>query len=98
MTNSLLDYSLDYSSTAQLDSMADSLRLTGRQFYQHMRDDLRKGARSGELEPQKFSAANRATWPEAVKTFEASPDGERMVPGGTDGNRLDYLVRHGSEI
>ncbi len=98
MTNSLLDYSLDYSSTAQLDSMADALRLTGRQFYQHVRDDLRKSARSGDLEPQKFSAASRATWPEPVKAFAAGSDNELMIPGGKEGNRLDYLVRHGDDV
>ena len=98
VTNSLLERSLDYFSPAQLDAMSKSLEITGKEFYQHMREDLKREAGSGHVEPRKYSAANREAWPEPVLNFAASDDPEAYVRGGDQGNRLDYLVRHGQEI
>ena len=95
ITTSLLDRSLEYSSTAELDAVSKSLQLTGREYYQHMRDDLRKQALAGEVQPQKYLAG---MGPDAVRSFAQSDEPERFAYGGTDGNRLDYFVRHGSEI
>ena len=96
ITTSLLDRSLEYSSTAELDAVSKSLQLTGHEYYQHMRDDLRKQARAGEVQPQKYAAG---TGPDAVRAFAQSEEPERCCDyAGTDGNRLDYFVRHGDEV
>ena len=41
---------------------------------------------------------DRASWPDEVKAFSGGLEGDRLVLSGEDGNRLDYLVRHGNEI
>ncbi len=98
ITTSLLEYSLEYSSTAELDTLAQSLRLTGREFYKHVRDELRQNAASGLARPDKFTAAGRASWPEAVRAFASSDESERFIRSGEEGNRVEYLVRHGEDI
>jgi two-component system, NtrC family, nitrogen regulation sensor histidine kinase NtrY len=98
LTNSLLENSLDYSSPAQLDGISKSLELTGREFYQHMREDLKRQATSGRRQPFKYAAANREAWPDWVASFADGDDPEAFVPTADQGNRLNYLVRHGEEI
>src|ERR1700730_15997971 len=98
ITTSLLEYSVEYSSTTELDTIAKSLLLTGREYYQHMSDDLKKSAASGERQPEKFVSSDRARWPEEVKAFAAGDEPEGFAHAGTQGNRLDYLVRHGDEV
>lgn len=95
ITTSLLDRSLEYSSTAELDTLAKSLQTTGREYYVHMREELKKQAASGALQPQKYADG---TGSEAVRAFAQSGDSDRFVTAGSEGNRLDYLVRHGDEV
>jgi two-component system nitrogen regulation sensor histidine kinase NtrY len=98
ITNSLLEYSLDYTPTGQLDQVARSLELTARQYYQHMEDDLQRSARNGERKPMIYAFAARAGWPEAVKDFAAGGAQERFARAGTGGDRLDYLVRRSDDV
>ncbi|MBV9507239.1 MAG: HAMP domain-containing protein [Acidobacteriia bacterium] len=98
ITNSLLEYSLEYSSTAQLDELADSLRVATREYYQHMRDGLRKSAERGELKPEQYASKDQAHWPERVKAFAATGKTEWFEPAGTEGDRLQYLVRRGDDV
>jgi nitrogen fixation/metabolism regulation signal transduction histidine kinase len=102
ITTSLLEFSLEFSSTTQLDNIAKSLQRTGHQFYQHVRDDLRQQAGRppgpGALEPRKYTPAERANWPPQVKAFAEGEEPELFLPAGPEGDRLDYLVRHGSEV
>jgi len=102
ITTALLEFSLDFSSTTQLDNIAKSLQRTGHEFYQHVRDDLKQQAGRppgpGALEPRKFTAAERATWPPEVKAFAEGGEPEQFLPAGHEGDRLDYLVRHGGEV
>jgi nitrogen fixation/metabolism regulation signal transduction histidine kinase len=98
ITTSLLEYSVEYSSTTELDAIAKSLLLTGREYYQRMSDDLKRSAASGERQPEKFVSSERGRWPEEVKAFAAGDEPEGFAHAGTQGNRLDYLVRHGDEV
>ncbi|MGD0498785.1 MAG: HAMP domain-containing sensor histidine kinase [Bryobacteraceae bacterium] len=98
VTTSLLELSVSYSSTGQLDALSKSLENTGREFYQRARADLKQRALAGELEAKKYAPADRANWPEAVKTFAEGDQPEAFAPGGREGNRLDYMVRRGDEI
>jgi two-component system, NtrC family, nitrogen regulation sensor histidine kinase NtrY len=98
VTNSLLEQSLDYFSPAQLDGVSKSLEVTGHEFYQHVCDDLKRDAASGRLHPVKYSAVNRETWPDWVASFADGDDPEAYTCTADQGNRLDYLVRHGGEI
>jgi nitrogen fixation/metabolism regulation signal transduction histidine kinase len=98
VTTSLLEYSLHYSTVGQLDEISKSLQLISHDYYQHMREDLKRQAEHGEVQPQKFAVSKSSTWPEAVKAFAAAGEAERFAPSGSDSDRLDYLVRHGDEI
>jgi nitrogen fixation/metabolism regulation signal transduction histidine kinase len=94
VTTFLLDISLEYSSTDQLKAIATSLEATGKEFYH----DLKQRAEAGQMDPRKFLPADRANWPDAVKTFADGDQPEEFVRAGQQGDRLDYLVRRGDEI
>ena len=94
----LLDVSLEYSSTDQLNAVSTSLETTGKEFYQRASADLKRRAQSGEIDPAKFQPAARSTWPDAVKAFADGDQPDQFVRSGHEGDRLDYLVRHGGEV
>ena len=94
ITSAGSQYLLDFSTTGELDTVSKSLEQTGRAFYMRARDALKERALSGQVVPEKFRPADRAAWPEPVKSFADSNEAERYVRGGNQGDRLDYLVRH----
>lgn len=98
ITTSLLDRSLDFSTTNQLDALSKALHRTGLEFYQRQREHLKERVLAGQARPVKYAPAGKANWPAAVKAFAASGEGERWVLAGHQGDRLDYLVRHGDEV
>src|SRR5260370_402433 len=49
-------------------------------------------------EVTKYGPLDRASWPDSVRVFSGGLEGERVVRAGQEGNRLEYLVRHGNEI
>jgi two-component system, NtrC family, nitrogen regulation sensor histidine kinase NtrY len=84
--------------TGEVDALSKSLALAGREIYQRACDDLKRGAQAGEAQPLKYLPADRAAWPEPVRWFADSPDDELFRLAGTDGDQVDYFVRHGDEI
>jgi nitrogen fixation/metabolism regulation signal transduction histidine kinase len=98
VTTSLLEYSLHFSAVGQLDEVSKSLRQSSLVYYQHMRDDLKHQAERGEIQPRKYASKDRASWPESVTAFAATGQPESFEPAGTEGDRLDYLVRRGDEV
>ena len=97
-TTSLLEPTGFLRAADQVAILSKSLRLTGRELYQRACIDLKRRAQLGEAEPQKYATAQRSTWPEPVKGFAESKEDERFVHAGQEGNRVEYLVRHGEEI
>jgi len=98
VTTSLLEQSVDTSNAARLDTLSKTLKRVTAEFYTRACADLKRRAASGELAPHKYTAIDRAGWPDDVKSFAGSLEGEHFYRTGTEGNRLDYLVRHGEEI
>jgi nitrogen fixation/metabolism regulation signal transduction histidine kinase len=98
LTSSLLERSLSYASTAELDEISRSLEKTGREFYQRSRESLKEDATRGRVEPQRYAARDRAHWPAQVEAFWVSGEPERFLLSGDEGDRLNYLSRRGSEI
>jgi two-component system, NtrC family, nitrogen regulation sensor histidine kinase NtrY len=96
ITSSLLDFSLNFSATDGLERVSQSLERTGSAFYRQQREELKR--RAGTEAGQPFAAADRASWPPHVKEFAESPDAERFVLGGNDGDRLEYLTRRGEDV
>ncbi len=90
---SLLHYSLSYSSPRELDEISKSLENTGRELYQHTRDELKREADAGRLAPKTYQINARGSWPAAVSEFWNAEEPENFVLSGDGGSRLDYLVR-----
>ena len=98
LTTSLLQQSLRYSTTRELDELSRALEMTGREFYQQSRESLRRDALAGLLTAQHYDGNTVSQWPEPVREFWESGQQERFYLAGTDGDRLDFLVRRDHEV
>ena len=95
---SLLERSLSFATTEQLDRLSTSLQETGRHYYQQARELLREEAAAGSLEHSTFSSTESAKWPVDVMDFWQSGEPERFAIAGEGGSRLDYFVRKGNSV
>lgn len=95
ITTSLLERSLSYASTQELDTLSRTLENTGREYYQAARQQLKEDAVSGRAAA---SRPIRSSWSEAQKEFWASGDAERFRLEGTRQERLQYMVREASGL
>jgi nitrogen fixation/metabolism regulation signal transduction histidine kinase len=98
ITTSLLDRSLGYATTNELDGLSRTLEETVRQFYQREREALRQDAAMGRTAPTSYVVANLAAWPEEIRGFWDSAEPERVGVSGRDGDRLEYLRRASSGV
>jgi nitrogen fixation/metabolism regulation signal transduction histidine kinase len=94
---SLLDRSLGYATTGELDRLSRTLEATVRQFYQREREALKQDALAGRTTPTIHAAADSARWPEPVRMFWQSGEAERFALSGPGGDHLDYLRRASNE-
>ena len=93
ITTSLLERSLDYATTEELDRLSRSLEDTVRQFYQRERDALRAAALEGRVGMTAHAIAGIAGWPEPLRAFWESGEPERFDLSGPGGDHLDYMRR-----
>jgi len=93
ITTALLDRSLRYATTGEIDRLSRALETTARQFYQRERAALKAEAAAGRIPAKTFAPAEAAAWPEAVRAFRDSGESERFGVSGAGGDRLDYLTR-----
>jgi signal transduction histidine kinase len=93
ITTTLLDRSLRYATTSDLDRLSRTLENTAKQFYQRERDALKQDAAAGRTAATTYLAANAANWPEGVRAFADSGEAERFGVSGPRGERLDYMRR-----
>ena len=98
ITTSLLDRSLSYASTGELDRLSRSLQKTGKELYQRACDALQADALSGRLEPTRFTPGQQPPWPPPIKSFYDSGEPARFLRSGHDGDRIEYLARRGGEV
>jgi nitrogen fixation/metabolism regulation signal transduction histidine kinase len=95
---SLLEQSLSFATTEQLDRLSRSLEETGKHYYKQAREMLRQGAESGTLSHRTFSTKEQNTWPSDAASFWQSGEAEQFVIAGEGGSRVDYLVRHSDAV
>lgn len=95
---SLLEQSLSFSTTEQLDRLSSSLQDVGRHYYQQTRELLKQEAAAGSIEHQTYAATARDTWPEEVRDFWQSEEPERFSIAGTGGNRVDYYLKRDNDV
>ena len=93
ITTSLLERSLRYATTGELDRLSRTLESTAKQFYQRERDALKQDALAGRQRPVTHDVATVAAWPEAIRGFWESGETERFGVSGTGGERVDYMRR-----
>src|SRR5215510_6105495 len=66
ITTTLLDRSLGYATTDELDRLSRTMEATVRQFYQRERDALKQDAVAGHAAKMTYDANTRPSWPESV--------------------------------
>ena len=93
ITTSLLDRSLRYATTRELDQLSRTLELTAKQFYQRERDALKQDALAGRRRPTTYVEGNAQEWPDEIRSFWESGEAERFIVSGTSGERVDYMRR-----
>jgi len=98
ITTSLLDLSLAYTTTNELDALSKSLEQTARVFYREARESLKTDAAAGRVPPVKYAAGTANEWPEPVKVFWDSGETERFEQAGNAGDRIDYFVRRDNDV
>jgi two-component system nitrogen regulation sensor histidine kinase NtrY len=91
ITTSLLERSLGYATTEEIDSLSRTLEGTVRQFYQRERDSLKREALDGRLTPTSYLVADMTSWPEEVRSFWESSETERSSLSGPGGDHLDFM-------
>jgi signal transduction histidine kinase len=93
VTTTLLDRSLQYATTGELDRLSRSLENTAKQFYQRERDALKQDALAGRSHATLYASADASQWPEAIRSFWMSGEPERFGVSGESGERVDYMRR-----
>ncbi len=93
ITTSLLDRSLSYATTSDLEDLSRTLEASVRQFYQRERDAVKEDAQAGRLAPTIYTEAEASRWPEDIRSFWESGDAERFGISGTGGDHVDYVRR-----
>jgi two-component system, NtrC family, nitrogen regulation sensor histidine kinase NtrY len=84
LTTLLLNQSLRLSPVDQLSNLSRSLEVTGKEYYQQARDQLKADALAGRLAPVAVPKANELL---------STDDNEGFALTGEGGNQLLYLVR-----
>ena len=93
ITTALVDRSLGYATTGELDRLSRRLEETVRALYQRERDALREDALAGRSTATTYGEAAVAGWPEPVRAFWSSGEAERFDVSGPEGDRVDYMRR-----
>jgi two-component system nitrogen regulation sensor histidine kinase NtrY len=93
ITTSLLDQSLGYATTGELDRLSRTFEATVRQFYQREREALKQDAVTGRLPGTTYLIAEAPRWPDPIKAFWESAEAERFGLSGPGGDHVDYLRR-----
>ncbi len=91
---SLLEHSLSYSTTDQLDTLSRSLENAGRELYLRACDSLKRDAQT--TPPVVYEEARKASWTGDVREFWESAEPERFVL--TEDGILKYLTRRSEGV
>ena len=93
IATSLIDRSLSYSPTGELDRLSRTLEGTARQFYQRERESLKADVIAGRLTPTRYTTGPTPAWPEPIRAFWDSGEAERFELTGNGGDHVVYLRR-----
>jgi two-component system, NtrC family, nitrogen regulation sensor histidine kinase NtrY len=94
----LIEHSLSYIGIDDLDTLSKSLQGVALDYYRQSRQELKEDAESGRTKPERYAAQSISKAPAFLQQFWLSKEPERFELAQPDGDRLRYLVRHGSEV
>jgi nitrogen fixation/metabolism regulation signal transduction histidine kinase len=97
-SSALMSRSLAFLTTADVPQLSASLEQVAREYYRLARNTLAADAAARRVVPDRFEAAQRATWPPSVQQFWESNEPDRFVLSEPDGGELYYLVRRDDEV
>jgi len=98
MSARLLEHSLSYAVTDDLDRLSKSMEGIAREYYRQARETLGAEAAAGRLTAQRYTGATKDNWPAPLRQFWESQDADRFMLSEPDGDRLEYLVRRGPDL
>jgi nitrogen fixation/metabolism regulation signal transduction histidine kinase len=90
---SLIQRSLGYSTTQNLDRVSRTLESTLRQFYQREREALKQDAAAGRAPQVLYDQAAIESWPGPVRAFWESGEREGFDLTGAAGDQLELMQR-----
>ena len=93
ISTSLLDRSLSFATTEELDRLSHTLEGTVRQFYQREREVLKQEALAGRVTPTMYGTVDVSAWPDPIRAFWESGESERFGLSGAGGDHVDYMRR-----
>jgi len=91
MTTSLLQLSLSYTPTQELDDLSKSLETTGQKFYQIERENLRAAAKAGKIAPHYLDTSSAQEFWESDETEQFSLTGKKK-------DTLELMVREPNRV
>jgi nitrogen fixation/metabolism regulation signal transduction histidine kinase len=97
IATALLEHSLSFQSTDQIDELSKTLGRAGREIYQYARDSLRRDVAAGRLQPERYPEAQLDAWPQSLREFWESGEAERFSLS-EDGATVSYFVRGDGEV
>lgn len=95
---SLLERSLSFATTEELDRLSELLHQTALDYYQQARESLKEDVKTGIAPHRVLLGANRAEWPSSAIEFLESNESERFDLTGDQGEDLEYFDRHGDDV
>ncbi len=98
LTTSLLERSLTFATTEEMDRLSRSLEKTAREYYQQAREILRADALAGRSHGQSYDQPQMSRWPGAVREFWDSGEPERFMLSGSKGDHLDLFLRDQNNV
>src|SRR5678816_339911 len=91
---SLLERSLSYATTEELDRLSESLHETALDYYQQARENLKEDAKAGAVPYRGLRVEKRAEWPVTALDFWDSGETERFDLAGAAGEDLELSLIH----
>lgn len=98
MSAALLNYSLSYAATEDMDRLSQSLEDVARNYYRQSCEILKKDSVSGTIEARKWNPGEFSDQQAALEQFWESGEPERFARSQANGDRLLYLVRKDAEV
>jgi two-component system nitrogen regulation sensor histidine kinase NtrY len=98
MSAALLNYSLSYAATEDLDRLSQSLEDVARNYYRQSCEILKKDSVSGTIEARKWNPGELSGQNPALKQFWESGETERFARSQTNGDRLLYMIRKDADV